>query len=79
VEVSATGRSLVEGSPTEYVCVRVCMYVCVALSVTRGNLNLHTYNELAERGQEEEEEEEEEEKEEEEEEGRRRKTKKIRM
>ena len=71
MEVSATGRSLVQGSPTEYVCVRVCMYVCVALSVTRGNLNLHTYNELAERGQEEEEEEEEEE--------RRRKTKKIRM
>ena len=36
------------------VCVRVCVCVCVALSVIKGNYNLHTYNELADRGQEEE-------------------------
>jgi len=34
VEVSATGRSLVQRSPTEYVCVCVCVCVCVSLTVT---------------------------------------------
>jgi len=38
VEVSATGRSLVQRSPTECV-VCVCVCVCVSLSVIRCNNN----------------------------------------
>ena len=37
VEVFVMGRSLVQMSPTECVCV--CLYVCVSVSVIRGNNN----------------------------------------
>jgi len=37
VEVSATDRSLVQRSPTDFVCVCVC--VCVLLNVIRCNYN----------------------------------------
>jgi len=40
VEVTATGRSLVQGSTIE----RVCVCVCVSISVIKGN-NLFAYNE----------------------------------
>jgi hypothetical protein len=40
VEVSSTGRSFVQRSPT--VCARAS--VCVSLSVMKGNSNLYTYN-----------------------------------
>ena len=34
VEVSVTGRSLVQNSPTKRVLVHVCMDMCVSVSVT---------------------------------------------
>jgi hypothetical protein len=49
-EVSATGRSLVQRSPTEHACVRMCVCVChcVWLGAT---ITLYTYSEYTERGQ----------------------------
>jgi hypothetical protein len=45
VEVVATGRSLIQRSPTECVCLCVCVCVCVrSLSLIRCTKTLYTYS-----------------------------------